>query len=596
MGLDRHFEALTQGAGVVRLRIHQALFSGFLGVTGLVVVLIALLVGFSVRQELRSTFQEELQRQLNLTAAVLEATDPVRLDSVARAAALELGYRVTVIDDQGRVLTDSDVPSDEVSQMEDHSGRPEVLGAEEGGTAFDTRLSSTLGEELLYGAQPGTLADDRPVVVRIAAPLTRIEAALDRIQNGVIATGVVATLIALVVAYLLSRALARPLVVLAERARLLAAGNLSIRVPRERRVRELENLALAFNRLGEELQERIWELAGERDEMQLLIDALDQGVLALDPEGRLIRWNRAASELLELPPELAPNTPVAALVRNPELRAFLDRSLDGPADAQEIQIGDRDIVMASHPLAVGGAVTSLLDASEIRRLERVRRDFVANASHELKTPLTSIRGFAETLLEDHDMEPEIQERFMEAIRNNTLRLQNIVDDLLDLSRLESGGWIAAPGPVDLGQVARGAWDALSTKLVADRVFSVSGQGLALADGSGMSQVFRNLFENAVRHTAPGGRITVRISTDGDVVTVRVVDDGEGIPLQSLPRIFERFYRADSSRDRDQGGTGLGLAIVRHMIHSMGGAVGAESELGRGTTIVMTLPAAPVPAG
>jgi two-component system phosphate regulon sensor histidine kinase PhoR len=583
--------ALIEGAVAVRVRIHQALFAGFLGVTGLVVFLIALLVGFGVREELRSTFREELGRQLNLTASALESADPLRLDSVARAVALELGYRVTVIDERGRVLTDSEVAPDQVALMEDHSSRPEILGTEESGTAFDTRLSSTVGEEFLYGAKAGALADGRRVVVRIAAPLTRIEAALDRVQNGVVFTGILATLIALVVAYLLSRALARPLVVLAERARLLAAGNLSIRVPRERRVRELENLALAFNRLGEELQERIWELAGERDEMQLLIDSLDQGVLALDPEGRLIRWNRAASELLDLPAELVPGTPVASLVRNPELRAFLDRSLEGTADSREIQIGDRDLVLASHPLAVGGAVTSLLDASEIRRLERVRRDFVANASHELKTPLTSVRGFAETLLEDEDAAPEIRHRFLGAIRNNTLRMQNLVDDLLDLSRLESGGWIAAPERVDLGQIAWGAWEALSSRLTADREFTVSGEGVAYADASGMAQVFRNLFENAVRHTSSGGRISVKLSSDGERVTVRVVDDGEGIPLQSLPRIFERFYRADSARDRDQGGTGLGLAIVRHMIHSMGGAVGAESELGRGTTIIMTLPAA-----
>ncbi|MEJ2538882.1 MAG: hypothetical protein P8188_02660 [Gemmatimonadota bacterium] len=168
----------------MRVRIHQALFAGFLGVTGLVVTLIALLVGFGVRDELRSTFQEELRRQLNLTASILEATDAARLDSAARAAALELGYRVTVIDGSGRVLTDSEVPRDRVPEMEDHSARPEVQGSLDGGTAFNSRLSSTLGEELLYAAQTGTLSDGRPVVVRIAAPLTRIEAALDRIQNG----------------------------------------------------------------------------------------------------------------------------------------------------------------------------------------------------------------------------------------------------------------------------------------------------------------------------------------------------------------------------------------------------------------------------
>ncbi|MEJ2538883.1 MAG: ATP-binding protein [Gemmatimonadota bacterium] len=356
-------------------------------------------------------------------------------------------------------------------------------------------------------------------------------------------------------------------------------------------MRELENLAVAFNRLGEELQERLWELAGERDEMQLLIDSLDQGVLALDPEGRLIRWNQAAASLLELPADLAPNTPVAALVRNPDLRAFLDRSLAGSVGSRDIQVGDRDLVMASHPLAFGGVVTSLLDASEIRRLERIRRDFVANASHELKTPLTSIRGFAETLLEDQDMDPETRERFLAAIRNNTLRLQNLVEDLLDLSRLESGGWVAEQEEVDVPRLAQEVWDNLSLRSTGEREFKVSGQGLALADPSGMAQVFRNLFENAIRHTGPGGLVAVVVSTTPETVTIRVVDDGEGIPLQSLPRIFERFYRSDSSRDRDHGGTGLGLAIVRHMIHSMGGAVGAESELGEGATIVITLPAA-----
>ena len=577
----------------MRLRIHQALFAGFLGVTGLLVILIALLVGFGVRDELRSTFQDELRRQLSLASAVLADAEPAELDRVTRAAAARLAYRLTVIDESGRVLADSEVRRDRVADMENHADRPEIRAAWGGGIHFSTRVSATLDDPLLYGARREVLSDGRTVVVRIAAPLTRIEAALDRIQNGVVFTGIVATIIALIMAYILSRALARPLVVLADRARLLAAGNLSIRVPMERRVQELQNLAVAFNRLGEELQERIWELAGERDEMQVLIDSLDQGVLGLDAEGRLVRWNRAATRLLELPEDLEPGTPVTALVRHPELRRFLDDTLQGPGSARELRIGDRDLVLASHPLSYGGAVTSLLDASEIRRLERVRRDFVANASHELKTPLTSIRGFAETLLDDADTAPDIRERFLTAIRSNTLRLQHLVDDLLDLSRLESGGWVADPEPVDVADLAREVYRNLPAAGTEDREFAVEGRGMALADTSGLVQVFRNLFENAIRHTVGGGSIQVEIEPGPrkETLTVRVTDDGEGIPQESLPRIFERFYRADSSRARDQGGTGLGLSIVRHLVHSMGGEVFAESELGQGASIVIVLPRA-----
>lgn len=577
----------------MRLRIHQALFAGFLGVTGLLVILIALLVGFGVRDELRSTFQDELRRQLNLAAAVVSQAPPADLDQVTREVASRLAYRITVIDASGRVLSDSEVRRDRVADMENHADRPEVLAARDGGVHFATRVSATLDDPLLYGARREVLSDGREVVVRIAAPLTRVEAALNRIQNGVVFTGIVATIIALIMAYILSRALARPLVVLAERARLLAAGNLSIRVPMERRVQELQNLAVAFNRLGEELQERIWELAGERDEMQALIDSLDQGVLALDAEGRLVRWNRAATRLLELPADLQPGTPATALLRQPELRRFLEASLTGTGAAKEMRVGERDLVLASHPLAYGGAVTSLLDASEIRRLERVRRDFVANASHELKTPLTSIRGFAETLLDDFDAEPAIRDRFLTAIRNNTLRLQNLVDDLLDLSRLESGGWVAEREPVDVAELAREVYRNLPALEGQDREFLVEGGGVALADPSGLVQIFRNLFENAVRHTGPGGSIQVEVEPgpgDGRL-TIRVTDDGEGIPQEALPRIFERFYRADSSRDRDQGGTGLGLSIVRHLVNSMSGSVSAESELGQGTSIVIVLPAA-----
>jgi two-component system phosphate regulon sensor histidine kinase PhoR len=237
-------------------------------------------------------------------------------------------------------------------------------------------------------------------------------------------------------------------------------------------------------------------------------------------------------------------------------------------------------------------VVTFLDVTEMRRLEQVRRDFVANASHELKTPLTTIRGFAETLLED-DPPDALRRDFLTSIRDNTLRLQRMVEDLLDLSRLESGAWSARREAVSVAEVVAECLNDFRTRADEAGVrFVVEGAGIALADEQGLRQVFRNLVENSLRYTTRDGTITVRARPEGGRVRVEVSDTGAGIPSRSLPRIFERFYRADTARARSEGGTGLGLAIVRHLIQAMGGEVGAESELGKGTTIWFVLPEPP----
>lgn len=261
-----------------------------------------------------------------------------------------------------------------------------------------------------------------------------------------------------------------------------------------------------------------------------------------------------------------------------------------PVSAREMAFGDRHLLMSSRLLDLGGAVTTFLDVSEVRRLEQIRRDFVANASHELKTPLTSIRGFAETLLEE-DPPDELRERFVRSIHANALRMQRLVDDLLDLSRLESGRWKTQTQQVSLAEAAAKAWVPYADKAASrDIAFEVEGDLQVLADPQGLDQILRNLLENALRHSGEGGHIRVTAEEgDSGFVRVAVSDVGEGIPSASLPRIFERFFRSDSARARDVGGTGLGLAIVRHLVGAMGGDVEAESELGRGTTIRFTLP-------
>ena len=574
----------------MRLRIHHYLFAGFLGVTGLLVVLIVLLVGSGLRRELRVTFRSEVGRDLALADALVAADSGAAPDSLARTITDRIGYRVTFIDTMGVVLGDSFVEPTELDQVENHSDRPEVLGVLDRGeiVSFAERPSATVAGSLLYGARLTVLGRE-PVIVRIAAPLTDIEATVRRVQRTVAATGVLAMLLALVAAYALSVALARPLVVLADRAGRLREGDFSSAVPHAR-VLELQDLGVAFNRLTEELQARLSELGRERDEMQTLIDCMAEGVVALSDDARLLRTNRTARAMLGLPeaPALAP---VGTVIRDPQLKKALEESITRPEQSREIVIGGRSMLLASRALDLGGSVTTFLDITEIRRLERVRSDFVANASHELKTPLTSIRGFAETLVED-DPPAELRREFLGLIRNNTLRLQRLVDDLLDLSRLESGGWTAGVESVPVRPLVSEAWELVREEASKSIDFQIQGDATALGDRPGLVQVFRNLFENASRHAEENGHMRVRIDVGSDpgTVVITVSDDGEGIPAQSLPRVFERFYRADSSRARDYGGTGLGLSIVKHLVGAMGGEVAAESRLGHGATIRVTLPA------
>ncbi len=579
----------------MRVRIHHPLFAGFLGVVLLLLVLVMSLVGSGLRRELVDLSRTGLTRELDLVRRWVEAVpagaDP---DSLAGAITREIGHRTTLIALDGRVIGDSDVAEGRLADVENHADRPEVVAALATGVGFHERESATRRISFLYGAVPSRLGAE-PVVLRLAAPLDQIRGTLRRSLGAVLATGLVATLGALLAAYLVSRALVRPLVVVADRAQALAGGDFSRRVPRSTRVAELDELALAFNRLADELQARLQELGRERDEMQALIDCMAEGVLALTDDARILRTNRAARALLGFaePPAFAP---VGSVVRQPELRDLLEEAVVRPVQAREVVLGERHLILSSRMLDQGGAVATFLDVTEIRRLEQVRRDFVANASHELKTPLTSMRGFAETLLEA-DPPEELRREFLNSIRVNTLRLQRLVDDLLDLSRLESGGWVAHRDEVDVAAVADRVWRDLVEGASPERDLAfevrVEGEGTALADEQGVEQILRNLLDNARRFTPDGGRIDVRIArTAQGRVQVEVEDSGAGIPSRALPRIFERFYRADASRARDVGGTGLGLAIVRHLVQAMGGDVRVQSELGRGTTLTFTLPGAP----
>ena len=366
---------------------------------------------------------------------------------------------------------------------------------------------------------------------------------------------------------------------------------------------EFHALRAAITAATDELHSRAEAIELSERRFRAVLESLTEGVIQLTGDARFIHVNAAARQLLRLPDKVEGQA-VSALVRNAELRTVLQHAAQGTTlEPTELTLDERQLLISPRRIQfpgggdVPGAIVGIVDLTQLRRLESVRRDFVANVSHELKTPLTSIRGYAETLLSD-SVAPELRQQFLTVIHENAERLQKIIDDLLDISRLQSGGWQPHLDSVDAAALAREAWAAIDVARRERVQFRQSGLATApvRADLGGLRQVFSNIFENAIRHTPSGGEVRVVITSTPqrsgvteEMIEIAITDTGSGIPREALPRIFERFFRVDPGRRREEGGTGLGLSIVKHLLERMGGTVTAESELGKGTTLLLRLP-------
>ena len=532
--------------------------------------------------------QEHLAAATGLGAEGLRASRELPLDSVAEILAISTGYRVSVFDADLTLIADSDLGPGPLDTVPDRSRRTEVVGALRRVSASSRRTSALDERDYLFSATR-VYWQGAPVVLRFGSPSASIGEAASRAGRRVALAALAAGLVAFL---FVDRAVGGVNRSLADVRRLLArlgAGQPPgprIKLPR---VTELARLGSAANRVRGELEEQVATVSRERDELAQLMDEVGEGLMALTDDARILRINPAARELLGLF-EVLPFAPVGSVVRDPELRDLLEASVIRPEARIEVTVGDRELEVRTKRGTEGGSVVLLVDITEIRRLEAVRSDFVANASHELKTPLTVIRAAAETIL-DEDLPAELRQHWLRSIEGNTVRLQRLVDDLLDLSRYESGAWSPEREPFSADLVAWSAWQELEAEAARRGVdFQVLGGGEGLGDEAAVYQIFRNLFENALRYVPEGtGRITVQVGAAGDHLVVAVKDNGAGIPAAALPRIFERFYRVDAARSREEGGTGLGLAIVRHLVSSMGGDVAAESTWGSGTTVTFTVP-------
>jgi two-component system, OmpR family, phosphate regulon sensor histidine kinase PhoR len=554
----------------------------------LILVLTVGILFWTAEHSLRGDLESEIGRTLaNEAALVREALprDSTAWPEVVRRLATQTRHRITLIDRKGWVRADSDFPSGPLPPIENHARRPEVRAALAGGMGMASRKSSTVGRLLLYVAIPGG-----PGVVRVAAGLDQVDDVVDRAQRAVAGAALLALLIGSLMALAAGRSIARPLIEIGSAARAIAAGA-PPRFPRSG-VPDIDSLVQALRQMHQQLGDRFDDIRREQAETAALVESMVEGVIAADGRGRIVTANEAARQLLGYEPgEQLPGLP--ELFRVKAAREVVDAVLAGQTvHDRELEMDERVLLMNARPLPSGGAVLVMHDLTDTRRLEAMRRDFVANVSHELKTPLTSISGYAETLLGDSP-DPETTRRFLSTIQANAGRMQRLVDNLLDLARIEAGHWQPELTGVDLMAAATENWSSLRDPDAADSVELTTqvapDASTVLADADAVGQILTNLFDNAVRYTPAGGRIVFRSRRERDGVAISVSDNGSGITRDHLPRIFERFYRADPSRSREEGGTGLGLAIVKHLVEAHGGRVSAESERGSGTTVTCWFP-------
>lgn len=462
--------------------------------------------------------------------------------------------------------------------------RPEVIAARRDGLGVGRRRSASAGDDELYVALRHPMG-----FVRVSIGTMTLRDIVSGARRDVLVAGIIAVAGALLLALLFSRSVTRPVVELRDVARAIADGDLDRR-PSLSAPGEVGDLALALHRMSEQLATRLHALEADDALMSALLESINEGVVAVNGRGSVVRMNESARELLGV--STAVPFPSDRLPPAAAIRAALREAVSGaPTEPREMNFGGLTLALTARPLPDGGAVLALFDLTRLRRLETIRRDFVANVSHELKTPLTVISGFAQTLL-DPDIAPPQRTQFVGTIQANVVRMQRIVDDLLDLARYESGGWIPNPVSIDVNAAANDALSLAQAEAkkrgLTLRAEIAEGAERVSADPTALRQILQNLVENAVRYT-PSGSVTVFTQREDSGIKVGVRDTGIGIPREHLTRIFERFYRVDAGRSREVGGTGLGLAIVKHLAEAHGGAVRATSTVGVGTEIAVLFP-------
>ena len=571
------------------------------------IFLIALITGsfylyfsHSLQKELIEESRTNLASQTQLARLLMmsdrKVTSPQQL---AAAIGTVIKSRVTLIAPNGTVIGDSDVGQERLAQLENHLQRPEVQEALKNGSGSALRYSDTLRISMLYSAMTyGSGSTDG--IIRLALPLEYLASAKNTLHSVVGGATVITILIALLFSYALSNLTSRPLRNMADAAARIGYGGSNAKIPVVSND-EIGMLATVLNDMSERIDDQVQRLSAEKQRLDTILRSMGEGVMVTAPDGVITLVNPAFRRLFSITGEVE-GKKLVEISRHPDLlEAFNDLGKPDVNElVREISLKPNDCTLFTHwvPLKVDGVRQGIVavfhDITDLKKAENMRRDFVANVSHELRTPVTIIKGYAETLLDGAlESDPARAIRFVEIISSHSERLTNLINDILTLSSLESKETLLELNPIDASGTIAKACMLLQERAVQKNIAIINESiGGALprvtADQGRLEQVVVNLLENAIKYTPDGGTIRLFTEDDGAFIKVSVADTGIGIPFKDLPRIFERFYRVDEARTREQGGTGLGLAIVKHIVQLHGGKVSVASEPGLGSMFSFTL--------
>lgn len=592
------------------LSFKSRLLLSFWGVLFLALLLPSLYYRQILSADIEADTRANAVRQLNLAYWLSSQEQPFKtvasLQQWCKTLGDHLEIRITFVAADGTVLADSKVAFSRVPAMDNHANRPEIIQAYKEELGTSSRYSTTLGRHLIYAARE---IDARGIipsgVIRVAVPFSEVRKRLDNLSKNFIFIIVLTFSATIFLSYLLVRQLEIPIQRMIRAAEAIESGDYRERI-RRYPGKEFSPLAQAINQMAERIDDHIKTITEQKQQLGAILDGMSEGVMVLDSNGKIKTTNKALSIII---PDLstAVGRRPLEMVRSHELQRACDQVISGDHESElqplrlEIFLGpgrvfEVNIVQLGCQEEGIGAIVVFHDISELKRLEKVRRDFVANVSHELRTPLTSIKGYAETILTEGSEDSESAREFLEIILKHSNHMSNMVDDLLQLARLEAREQSIEFKSVNAVDALNSAWLDCSS-LAGERSINLENllpeEGvLVRADSEQLEQVFRNLLENAVKYGPLGGTVTIACDFDPVMATFQVTDQGPGIPIQDQPRIFERFYQVEKDRANHNDSTGLGLAICRHIIQNHGGRIWVESPPQgetRGSAFFFTLP-------
>ena len=574
------------------------------GLLGFTLIISALVFGFFVADQVERDSLKRIEQTMLDQAHALTPTLSPFLESGEILSSEELvrmtpgvTSRITLIDSIGIVLADN---KSNPATMDNHLNRPEVTASAAGSYGVSQRHSDTLNLSMLYVAIPMRSISGKQGFLRMALPLTVINEQMAGLRNRIYFSAATVGLLFLIIGYFLAFRVTSPIAQMTEVARNVAKGDYHLRLPADR-ADEIGQLSVVINELALGVQGRIDELTDSRNRLAAVLAGLTEGVIAFDQSQKVLHVNDAALMMLGLKVEQVLNQNFSQVATTREIRQTVETCVEEQTNVvSTVNFGSSTFECSCVQMDVGsdegnGGILVLEDVTERMHLEKVRSDFVANASHELKTPISAIRGLVETIIDDPKMPEDVFARFMERIRQQTIRLDRIVQDLLHLSRFDSTDREKSFSRIELAGVIAQVFQA--------KAYDASDEGIQLeldlqsekleidGEAEALNQLVTNLVDNAIKYTGEGGQVVLRLSRVGSMATIEVQDNGIGISKDETQRIFERFYRVDRARSRDIGGTGLGLAIVKHIAQAHQGSVAVDSQIGKGSTFSVQIPLA-----